>query len=83
MQFLRDPHESVHRFRANEARREHLEQEIRRHPCDLDLKTERRGSPYAVVCTKNKASYDAGVKTYHENQQHLATFKAIQVGLPK
>ncbi len=81
--FLRDPHESVHRFRANEARRKHLEQEIRRLQCDLDLKTERRGSPYTLVCTKNKASYHAGVKTYHENQQHLATIKAISARLPK
>ncbi len=82
-QFLRDPHEPVHRFRTNEARRKHLEQEIRNHQCDLDVTTERRGSPYTLVCTKNKASYHTGVKTYHENQQHLATIPAIQAGLPK
>ncbi len=81
-QFLKDPRESVHRLRANESRRKHLEHEVRRHKCDLNLKTERRGSPHTLVCTKNKASYHAAVKTYHEDQQHLATIKSIQTGLP-
>jgi hypothetical protein len=79
-QFLRDPNESVHRFRAAEARRKHLKHEIRNHQCDLDLKTERRGSPHTLVCTKNKASYHASVQKYHEDQLHLATIKAIHVG---
>jgi hypothetical protein len=82
-QFLKDPRESVHRFRVNESRRQHLEHEVRRHKCDLDLTTERRGSPYTLVCTKNKASYHASVKKYHEDQKHLATIKAIQAGLPR
>jgi hypothetical protein len=81
--FLKDPKESVHRFSAREERRKHLEHRIREHRCDLDLKTERRGSPYTLVCTKNTASYRAKLKTYHEDLEHLAMVRAIESGLPK
>ena len=82
-QFLKDPRESARRFRANESRRRHLEHEVRRHKCDLDLVTERGGSPHTLVCIKNNASYRVRLKRYHEAQQHLATVKAIQASLPK
>jgi hypothetical protein len=80
--FLKDPHESVHRFPMNEHRRKHLEREIRAHKCDLNLQTERRGSPHTLVCTKNKASYLERLKTYHQDQERLATIRSIQAGLP-
>lgn len=81
--FLKDPAEPVHRFRARESIRRHLEEEIRHRKCDLDLATERRGSPHTLVCTKNKASYLASLKKYHEDRQHLATIKDIEDGLAR
>lgn len=56
--FLRDPKEQVKEFKMIQDRRSHLETEIRAHGCDLDLKTERRGSPHTLVCTKNRATYE-------------------------
>jgi hypothetical protein len=82
-QFLKDPREATRRVRAKESIRKHLEQEIRHHKCDLDLRTERTGSPHTLVCTKNKASYHASLKKYHEDQEHLKTIKAIQAELPR
>jgi hypothetical protein len=76
--FLVDPHEAVHRFRAAEARRRHLEDNIRHHHCDLDLKTERTGSPHTLVCTKNTASYQEKLRQYHRDQEHLATVRSIE-----
>jgi hypothetical protein len=81
--FLGDAHEQVHRFRAVENRRRHLEDSIRQYHCDVNCKTERHGSPYTLVCTKNTASYQAALKTYHQNQERLATLRAIQASLPK
>lgn len=81
--FLQNPSEPAHRFRAVEARRRHLEDVIRHSHCDLDLSTERRGSPHTLVCTKNRASYDRELQTFHANQEHLATLRAIQKKLPK
>ena len=81
--FLADPRESVHRFRAPQDRRSHLEHRIREHRCDLDLATERRGSPHTLVCTKNQASYRVRLKTYHQDLERLATVRSIEAGLPK
>ena len=81
--FLVDPLESVHRFRMSQDRRSHLESTIQTHGCDLDLKTERTGSPHTLVCTKNTASYREKLKTYHQDQKHLATIRAIEASLPR
>lgn len=55
--FLGDPGRQSWTFKAAEAKRRHLEEAIRRGHCDLDLATEKRGSPHGLVCTKNQASY--------------------------
>ena len=80
--FLDDPHESEHRFRAVEARRRHLEEITRRHHCDLDLRTERKGSPHTLVCAKNTASFKARLSKYHQDQVHLKTVQLIEVNVP-
>ena len=72
----------MHRFCMNEPRRKHLEHEIRDHECDLDLRTERRGSPHTLVCTKNKASYRERLRTYHHDCERLETVRSIAAGLP-
>jgi len=81
--FLADRHEPVHRFPVAEGRRSHLESKIREHRCDVNVKTERKGSPYTLVCTKNTASYQAKLKTYHQDQERLARLRSIQASLPK
>ncbi len=81
--FLADPKESVHRFRMREDLRNHLEFNIKGSHCDLNLHTDRSGSPYTLVCTKNTASYEAKLKTYHQNLEHLATVQAVETSLSK
>ena len=80
-QFLKDPGESSHRFSMRQDRRDHLANKIRQHKCDLDCKTETRGSPHTLICTKNTASFQERVKEYHQNQEHLATVRAIEARL--
>jgi hypothetical protein len=82
-QFLEDPRESVHRFRLRQDLRSHLENSIRQDQCDVDCQTDRHGSPHTLVCTKNTASYQAKLRTYQQDQEHLATLLAIQATLPK
>ncbi|MDB5309914.1 MAG: hypothetical protein JWO38_4116 [Gemmataceae bacterium] len=81
--FLTDPHEQVHRFRVREDLRRHLQDRARQHHCDLDFRTEETSRPYALVCTKNTASYQAKLKTFHEDQKHLAALRSIEAALPK
>lgn len=80
--FLKDPVEKVHRFRVRQDRRQHLEHQITGHGCDADCVTERTGSPQTLVCTKNTASFDARLKTYHEDLAHLAALRSIEKSVP-
>ena len=58
--------------------RRHLQPEIDSHKIDLTHVTERVGSPQTLVCTKTTASYQASLKKYHEDQEHLKTIEAIR-----
>lgn len=81
--FLTDPAESMHRFRAVQDRRSHLENEIGVHKCDLTYTTDRKGSPHTLVCTKTTASFDAKLKTYREDLEYLSALQTIRSGLPE
>jgi 2OG-Fe(II) oxygenase superfamily len=81
MRFLDDAKESMHRFTMKQERRNHLEAKIQEHGCDLDRALDRRGSPQTLVCTKNKASYQRKLTTYHQEQEYLATVRSIEASL--
>jgi hypothetical protein len=78
--FLQDPVERVHRFRVRQDRRQHLES--RAGGSDVTCVTDRTGSPQTLVCTKNTASFDAALKKYREDVNHLAALRAIRTSLP-
>src|SRR5262249_367046 len=56
--FLASPVTETWTLKAAEQFRRHVEGEIRTARADLDVRTERRGSPHSLVCRKNSASYD-------------------------
>jgi hypothetical protein len=60
------------RLKAVQDRRTHVEQSIRSAACDLDLTTERRGSPHTLVATKNQASYERRAKQRREDLEHAS-----------
>ena len=55
--FCQDPVVREARFPVRQDLRDHLRLAIERHELDLDHETERRGRPYSLVCTKNRASH--------------------------
>jgi hypothetical protein len=56
--FARDPVKQVHRIRAKKEIRQTLHQTIDRLGLDITHVTERKGSPYTLVLTKTRASYE-------------------------
>jgi hypothetical protein len=56
--YLGDPTKQTWVFAAAEPRRRHVENTIRHAACDVDTRTERRGSPHRLHCIKNQASYE-------------------------
>lgn len=60
--YLDDPGRREWTYKAAEAKRSHVEDTIKRAHADIDVKTERRGSPYSLICAKNQASYEQRVR---------------------
>jgi hypothetical protein len=59
-------------LKAVAAQREHIEEWIKRAGCDVDVRTERRGSPHTLGCAKNQASYQVLVRQRAADLEHLA-----------
>jgi hypothetical protein len=70
--FLADPEQRAWVLKAAEGERSHVSESIRKHGCDLDCCTDRRGRPYSLVCTKNQASHDRRAAQRQEDLAHLA-----------
>ncbi len=70
--FLVAPDEQHWRLKAVQDRRIHVEQNIRSAACDLDLTTERRGSPHTLVAAKNEASYRRRAEQRRQDLEHVS-----------
>jgi hypothetical protein len=70
--FLVTPDQQQWRLKAVQDRRTHVEQSVRSATCDLDLTTERRGSPHTLVATKNQASYERRAKQRGQDLEHVS-----------
>ena len=72
--FLLDPGRDQWRLKAVQDRRSHVEQSARSARCDVDLGTERRGSPHTLVAIKNQASYERRAKQRRKDLDHVSAF---------
>jgi hypothetical protein len=70
--FLVAPDQPQWRLKAPQDRRAHVEQNVRNAVCDLDLATERRGSPHTLIATKNQASYERRAKQRRQDLEHVS-----------
>ena len=69
--YLADPERKTWTFKAVETVRKHVETTIKEAQCDLDMTTDRRGRPYSLICTKNRASYERLMKQHNKDQANL------------
>ena len=65
--FCEDPTAKVARFPLRADRRGHLHRIIEYNRLDIDHETERRGRPYTLVCTKNRASHKRRLAEYSKD----------------
>jgi hypothetical protein len=70
--FLVAPDQQQWRLKALQERRTHVERTVRSSHCDLDLATEKRGSPHTLVATKNEASYRRRADQRRQDLEHVA-----------
>ncbi len=69
--FCDDPDAKVARFPLREELRRHLEMIIRTRRLDIATVTERKGRPYTLVCTKNRAGHRRRLAEYAEDVSHM------------
>jgi predicted 2-oxoglutarate/Fe(II)-dependent dioxygenase YbiX len=73
--FLADPVAETWTLKAAQQFRSHVEGVIRTAQADLDVRTERRGSPHGLVCRKNSASYERHVVQRRQDLADIAILK--------
>ncbi len=77
--FARDPDAHEHRFPVREALRLELHRAIQHAGLDMTHLTERHGSPYTLVCTKTRASYERACRQYHSDLADIKRLLALPV----
>ena len=75
--FLLHPKQQVCYFRVRKDRRRHLHEEIKARRCDLTHVTERKGSPFTLVCTKTRATYERKKKRFEGDLVFLTELEKI------
>ena len=65
--FCKDPGTQAARFPLRADLRAHLHRIIEHNRLDIDHETERRGRPYTLVCTKNRASHKRRLAEYSKD----------------
>lgn len=75
--FMADPDAHSREFRYAEAIRRSLENFIHTHALDIDHTTLRKGSPHALVCTKNANSYRRALVRRAEDEALLTKLDNI------
>lgn len=74
--FCADPVARVARFPLRQALRKHLHRIIDEHRLDMSHETERRGRPFTLVCTKNRATHKRRLAEYAEDIAQMSSLMA-------
>ncbi len=69
--FCDSPEATTERFRVRQDLRLHVESMISDLRLDIGCKTERKGSPHTLICTKNRASYRRRCAEYAADVAHM------------
>ena len=65
--FCEDPTDTIVRIAVAQSVRQHLRDVIKGQNLDISYQTERRGRPYSLICTKNRASFNRRLAEYEED----------------
>lgn len=75
--FARDPVRRELRIRAKKEIRQTIHQTIEQLGLDMTHVTERKGSPYTLVCTKTRASYERACNRHCGDQKDMRRLHAL------
>ena len=75
--FILSPTEESFDYRAKENLRNEMESSLRKSEADVDTQTIKKGSPYTLRLTKNRASYLGLYKKWEEDVEYLKKLKSM------
>ena len=75
--FCEDPVDRVRRFPLRQDLRQHLHQQIDGHRLDMSHVTERRGRPFTLVCTKNRATHKRRLAEYARDVETMRSLARL------
>ena len=78
--FCKDPAAQVGRFPLRKELRKHLHRQIDRYRLDMSHVTERRGRPFTLVCTKNRATHKRRLKQYAKDIEWMRSLTEREPG---
>ena len=73
--FCRDPDKRIGRFSVRKDRRKHIHRTIDGYGLDLDHVTERKGSPYTLVCKKTRDGHRRRLREYAEDLEWMDSLR--------
>ena len=62
--FCRDPVSRTGVFPMRQELRRHLRDKIRKHRLPIDTRTQKKGNPYRIICTKNRSDHKGRLAEY-------------------
>lgn len=77
VKFLKDPQAEILRRPMSEARRQHQHQIIQGNQLDTTHATERKGSPFTLVCSKTHGSHDRAVAAHRTEVDQYKTIHPL------
>lgn len=80
--FMADPEQRVLRLRIAQAGRYHVAEELRNHGADIECRTEETGRPYALVCTKNRKSYEEACRRNRTDRDSMKVMIPMMAPVP-
>ena len=75
---MADPAATRHEIRRAQAERSRVEDYVKRHELDLDLHTERKGTPHTLICRKNDHSYHRALKQRAADEKLLERLREVE-----
>ena len=78
--FCADPVATTLRFSMRQDMRLHVESMITYRRLDIDCRTERRGRPYTLICTKTRGSHERRCAQYTEDIAHMRLLVTVAPG---
>ena len=80
--FCAEPDADVHRIPIRKELRAHIRHQIEHAGIDIRCETERRGSPYTLVCVKTRATYERRLRQYREDVAEMRRLVATAEAVP-